>query len=149
MSISPFLWFHDDAEAAAEFYVATVPNSRIVHVQRMGEDGPVFMVSFVIDGLEVQALNGAPAGVEFTDGFSFFLGVETQAEIDRLWDALTSDGGEPGRCGWLKDRWGLSWQIVPGNLGELLGPPDPDKAARAMQVMLGMGKLDIAALRNA
>jgi len=151
-AISPFLWFDDQAEQAAEFYVSVFPNSRILGVSRYGEGAPqpagtAMSVSFVLDGLEVQALNGGPE-FYFTEAISLFVKAETQEEIDRLWDRLT-EGGEPSRCGWLKDRYGLSWQIVPPVLFELLGDPDPARAGRVMQAMLGMGKLDIAALRAA
>ena len=151
-SISPFLWFDDKAEEAAEFYVSVFPNSRILGVSRYGEGAPrpagtAMSVSFQLDGLELQALNGGPQ-FQFTEAISFFVKAETQDEIDRLWDRLT-DGGEAGRCGWLKDRYGLSWQIVPPVLFELLGDPDPATAGRTMQAMLGMSKLDIAALRAA
>lgn len=152
-TISPFLWFDDQAEQAAEFYVSLFPGSRIVSVSRYPEGSPgpagqAMSVTFELDGLGLQALNGGPA-FSFTEAISLFVRVETQEEIDRLWDALTADGGEPGRCGWLKDRWGLSWQIVPPVLFELLGDPDPERAGRAMQAMLTMGRLDIAALRAA
>jgi len=151
-AISPFLWFDDQAEQAAEFYVSVFPNSRILGVSRYGEGTPqpagtAMSVSFVLDALEVQALNGGPE-FHFTQAISLFVKAETQEEIDRLWDRLT-DGGEPGRCGWLKDRYGLSWQIVPPVLFELLGDPDPARAGRVMRAMLGMSKLDIAALRAA
>ena len=110
--------------------------------------GSAMTVSFVLDGVEMQALNGGPQ-FAFTEAFSFFVQVETQEEIDRYWNALTADGGHESKCGWLKDRWGLSWQIVPANLGTLLGNPDPERAARAMQAMLGMKKLVIAELEAA
>jgi predicted 3-demethylubiquinone-9 3-methyltransferase (glyoxalase superfamily) len=152
-SISPFLWFDDAAEEAAEFYVSLFPDSRIVSVGRYPEGSPLpagtaMSVSFVLDGLEVQAMN-AGAGPSFTEAVSFFVQVETQDEIDRYWDALTADGGEPGQCGWLKDRWGLSWQIVPPLLGRLLSDPDAARAGRVMQAMLGMKKLVIADLESA
>lgn len=105
-------------------------------------------VSFVLDGLEIQALNGGPQ-FTFTEAISLFVTAETQDEVDDLWEKLTSGGGEPGQCGWLRDRYGLSWQIVPPVLFELLGDPDPDRSSRVMQAMLGMGKLDIASLRAA
>jgi len=151
-AISPFLWFDDQAEQAAEFYVSVFPNSRILGVSRYGDGAPqpagaAMSVSFVLDGLEVQALNGGP-WFHFTEAISLFVKAKTQEEIDRLWDRLT-EGGEPSRCGWRKDRYGLSWQIVPPVLFELLGDPDPARAGRVMQAMLGMGKLDIAALRAA
>ena len=152
-SISPFLWFDSEAEEAAEFYVSLFPDSRIENVARYPEGSPVpagtaMSVSFVLDGVPVQALNGGPQ-FPFTEAFSFSVQVETQDEIDRYWNALTSDGGVESQCGWLKDRWGLSWQIVPSRLGELLGDPDPARAARAMQAMLGMKKLVIAELEAA
>ena len=150
--ISPFLWFDTQAEEAAEFYVSVFKNSEILGVSRYGEGAPrpagsAISVTFVLDGLEFQALNGGPE-FTFTEAVSFFVNAATQAEIDDLWEKLT-DGGEPGRCGWLTDKYGLSWQVVPPVLGELLGDPDPVKSGRVMQAMLGMGKLDIAALRAA
>jgi predicted 3-demethylubiquinone-9 3-methyltransferase (glyoxalase superfamily) len=152
--ISPFLWFDSQAEEAAEFYVSIFPNSTIRFVTRHGEGAPgpaggAVSVSFVLDGVDIQALNGGPAHAGFTETISLFVSAETQAEIDELWEKLTADGGEPGRCGWLKDRFGLSWQIVPPVLGELLGGPDAEKSSRALQAMMGMDKLDIAALRAA
>lgn len=150
--ISPFLWFDTQAEEAAEFYVSVFKNSEILGVSRYGEGAPrpagsAISVSFVLDGLEFQALNGGPE-FNFTEAVSFFVSAATQAEIDDLWEKLT-EGGEPGRCGWLTDKYGLSWQVVPPVLGELLGDPDPVKSGRVMQAMLGMGKLDIAGLRAA
>jgi predicted 3-demethylubiquinone-9 3-methyltransferase (glyoxalase superfamily) len=150
--ISPFLWFDDQAEEAAEFYVSVFPHSRILGISRYGEGAPkpagtAMSVTFELDGLEVQALNGGPE-FHFTEAISLFVKAETQEEIDRLWDRLT-EGGEPGRCGWLKDRYGLSWQIVPPMLFELLDSSDPARDGRVMQAMLGMSKLDIAALRAA
>ena len=153
MTISPFLWFDDQAEQAAARYVEIFPSSRIVSVARYGEGAPqpagtAMSVSFVLDGVEVQALNGGPL-FPFTEAFSFFVSVPDQAECDRVWDALTADGGEPGRCGWLKDRWGLSWQVIPTDLPALLGDPDPGRASRAMNAMLTMEKIDVAALHAA
>ncbi|MBE3074105.1 MAG: VOC family protein [Actinobacteria bacterium] len=150
--ITPFLWFDDQAEEAAEFYVSLFKNSAITGVSRYGEGAPApagtaMSVTFVLDGLEFQALNGGPE-FSFTEAISLFVTAETQDEIDHLWGKLTS-GGEPGQCGWLKDRYGLSWQIVPPVLGELLGDRDADRSSRVMQAMLGMGKIDIAALRAA
>lgn len=151
--ISPFLWFDTQAEEAAEFYVSLFPNSRITSVSRYPDGGPMpaglaMSVSFELDGLEIQALNAGPQ-FPFTEAISFFTRADTQDEIDRLWDALTSNGGQPSQCGWLKDRFGLSWQIVPPALGELLGSPDPAAAGRVMGAMMGMTKIDIAALRAA
>lgn len=150
-TITPFLWFDDQAEEAAQFYTSVFPRSSILEVTRYGEGAPqagtAMLVTFVLDGLELQALNGGP-GFPFTEAVSLFVNVETQEEVDSLWSLLTA-GGEPGRCGWLKDRYGFSWQIVPSVLGQLLSDPDPGRSGRAMQAMLGMGKLDIAALRAA
>ena len=151
-TISPFLWFDDQAEQAAQRYVEIFPSSSILSVARYPEGAPqagtALTVSFVLDGQEVQALNGGPA-FPFTEAFSFAVSVPDQAECDRVWDALTADGGEPGRCGWLKDRWGLSWQVIPAALPELLGDPDPGRAGRAMNAMLTMDKIDVAALHAA
>jgi len=152
-SITPFLWYDSQAEEAAEFYVSLFPDSSMGNVARYPEGSPMpagtaMSVTFVIDGLEVQALNGGPQ-FPHTEAFSFFVQLDTQEEIDHYWDALIANGGEESQCGWLKDRWGLSWQIVPSNMGDLLGGPDPEKSARAMQVMLGMKKLVIAELEAA
>ena len=154
-SISPFLWFDSEAEQAATFYVSLFPDSRIVSVARYPEGSPepttagtAMSVSFVLDGLDFQALNGGPQ-FAFTEAISLYVTAETQDKIDFYWDALTSDGGEAGQCGWLKDRWGLSWQIVPPALGELLGAPDVERAGRVMRAMLGMQKIVIADLENA
>ena len=152
-TIVPFLWFDTEAEQAAELYVSLFKNSKIGEVSRYGEAGPgpkgqAMTVSFELDGLQFTALNGGPM-FKFTEAFSMQVGCEDQAEIDRLWDALTANGGEPGRCGWLKDRFGLSWQITPTNMGALIGGPDPAEANRAMRAMLQMKKLDIAALKAA
>ena len=150
MKVSPFLWFDDQAEFAAEFYVSLFDRSEVTNVSRYPEGSPfpagtAFGVTFVLDGLEVQAMNAGPA-FPFTEAFSFFVSAETQDEIDELWEKLTADGGEPSRCGWLKDRFGLSWQIVPPILQELLSDPDPARSGRVMQAMLGMDKIEIAGL---
>jgi len=152
-SISPFLWFDSEAEEAASFYVSVFPDSRIVDVSRFPEGGPApagtaFAVTFVLDGVRFQALNAGP-GHPFTEAVSFFVSAETQDEVDYYWDALTRDGGRPGQCGWLTDRWGLSWQVVPPVLGELLGGTDPERAARVMQSMMAMQKIVIAELEAA
>ena len=151
--IVPSLLFDDEAEEAATFYVSVFENSEITDVSRYGEGAPLpagtaLAVSFVVDGVEFQAINGGP-DVTFTEATSFSVSAETQEEIDRLWNTLTADGGEPSMCGWLKDKYGLSWQIVPPILGELMNDRDPEKSGRVMQAMLGMGKLDIAELRAA
>jgi predicted 3-demethylubiquinone-9 3-methyltransferase (glyoxalase superfamily) len=148
--VSTFLWFDSGAVDAAELYVSLLPDSRIIEVQRFGGGGSdaVVVVRFALAGVEYQAMNGGPA-FPFTEAVSLSVVCEDQAEVDRLWEALTADGGEESMCGWLKDRWGLSWQIVPRRLLELQTDPDPDRARRANQAMLGMRKLDIAALEAA
>jgi predicted 3-demethylubiquinone-9 3-methyltransferase (glyoxalase superfamily) len=151
--IVPFLWFDTQAEEAAELYVSLFRNSKVCQVARYGEGGPgpkgrVMTIVFELDGVRFTALNGGPM-YRFTEAVSMQVECEDQAEIDRLWDALTADGGEPGQCGWLKDRFGLSWQIVPANMGQLIGGDDPAKSSRAMQAMMRMSKLDIAALESA
>lgn len=139
--ITPFLWFDTEAEEAAKFYVSVFKNSRILSVS------PV-TVAFEIDGQKVLALNGGPH-YRLGEAFSFQIDCEDQAEVDYFWEALLSGGGEPSRCGWLKDRYGLSWQVVPAVLPKLLGDPDREKANRAQQAMLKMVKLDIAELERA
>lgn len=144
-AIKSCLWFRSEAEEAASYYVSLFPSSKVVHVMRAG--GAVIAVEFLLDGRPFTALNGRhEAG--FTDAVSFVVPCETQADVDRYWDALVR-GGEEGQCGWLKDRFGVSWQVVPNELGKLLSDPDPARAGRAMQAMLVMRKLDIAALRRA
>jgi predicted 3-demethylubiquinone-9 3-methyltransferase (glyoxalase superfamily) len=151
--ISPCLWFDGEAEEAANFYVSLLPDSRINHVQKnvgdspAGKAGSVLVVDFTLAGQRFLALNGGRR-FEYTHAISFAVDCANQAEVDRLWDAL-SDGGSTEQCGWLKDRYGVSWQIVPTALGELLGDPDPAKAQRVMQAMLQMIKLDIAGLKAA
>jgi predicted 3-demethylubiquinone-9 3-methyltransferase (glyoxalase superfamily) len=150
--ITPFLWFDSSAEEAVTLYTSVFKNCRVTDVKRHGATGPgpagsVVSMNFVLDGQEFIALNGGPH-FQFTEAISLFVRCETQAEIDELWDRL-SEGGAKSRCGWLKDRFGLSWQIVPTMLGELLSDPDPAKSRRVMQAMLQMSKLDIAALQAA
>jgi len=150
--ITPFLWFNDQAEEAMNFYTAIFKNSKIGSVSRYGEGGPgpqgsVMTATFELDGQEFMALNGGPL-FTFTEAISLFVNCETQAEVDELWTKLT-EGGEEGQCGWLKDKYGLSWQIVPSVLGELLSDPDAEKARRVMNAMLQMKKIDIAGLRLA
>jgi predicted 3-demethylubiquinone-9 3-methyltransferase (glyoxalase superfamily) len=152
--ISPCLWFDGEAEEAANFYVSLLPNSKINTVQKNVIDGPagkagsVLVVEFTLAGQSFMALNGGRR-FEYTHAVSFKIDCEDQAEVDRLWDALTANGGEPEQCGWLKDRYGIYWQIVPTALPKYLGGKDREGAARAMQAMLGMTKLDIAALKRA
>ena len=150
--ITPFLWFNDQAEEAMNFYTAIFKNSKISSVSRYGEGGPgqpgsVMTATFELDGQEFMALNGGPL-FTFTEAISLFVNCETQAEVDELWEKLT-EGGEESQCGWLKDKYGLSWQIVPSVLGELLNDPDAEKAGRVMNAMLQMKKIDIAGLRAA
>ncbi|MDQ1596953.1 MAG: hypothetical protein QOI70_377 [Microbacteriaceae bacterium] len=152
-TIHPFLWFDNEAEEAAEFYVSVFPNSEIQTVIRMEsapspEDG-VVIVTFVLDGMKLQALNGGPTKFKFNESVSLLVWVETQAEIDHLWERLTADGGVPGQSGWLKDKYGLSWQIIPLGIDELLTDPDMDRANRVMQALLVMSKLNIAELHAA
>jgi predicted 3-demethylubiquinone-9 3-methyltransferase (glyoxalase superfamily) len=147
------MWFDNQAEDAVNFYTSLFNNSKITNVMRYGDAGPgpagsVMALNFELDGQEYIALNGGPQ-FKFNEAISLFVRCETQEEIDRLWNALCSDGGEPGPCGWLKDKYGLSWQIVPKSLLDLLGNPDQAKAQRAMKAMLQMGKLDIQALEDA
>jgi predicted 3-demethylubiquinone-9 3-methyltransferase (glyoxalase superfamily) len=146
------LWFDTEGEDAANFYVSLFKNSRILSVTHYGEAGPrpagmVMTVSFELDGREFLALNGGPE-YKFTEAVSFQIMCEGQDEVDFFWDSLT-EGGEEGPCGWLKDRYGVSWQVVPTVLSELINNPDPARAQRAMQAMFGMRKLDIAALQRA
>lgn len=150
--ITPFLWFDDAAEQAAEFYVSLFEGSRILHVARYGEAGPgpagsAMMVTFELAGQRLLALNGGPA-FTFNEAVSFFVDCEDQAEVDRLWAALTA-GGQEQQCGWLKDRYGLSWQIVPRALMEMLGDADAARARRVTEAMLKMVKIDIEGLRRA
>jgi len=150
--INPFLWFDTQAEEAARFYTSIFPNSRIVSTTRYGEGAPmpkggVMTVVFELDGQRFIALNGGPL-FTFNESVSFTVDCKTQQEVDEYWAKLTA-GGQESQCGWLKDKFGLSWQIVPTVLGELLSDPDPKKAKRAMQAMLKMKKLDVAALKRA
>ena len=152
--IRPCLWYDHTGEQAANFYVTLFPDSRIDNVQRSPADNPsmkeggVLVVEFTIAGQEYIALNGGPH-FKFNEAISLQVLTEDQEETDRLWDALTANGGEESQCGWLKDRWGLSWQITPKRLLELMSDPDKDKARRAMEAMLKMQKIDIAAVERA
>jgi predicted 3-demethylubiquinone-9 3-methyltransferase (glyoxalase superfamily) len=153
MSVTPFLWFHAQAEDAAAFYVSLFPQSRIRHTVMTnsaipGDDDGVLTVDFELDGQRIIAMNGGPA-FTLDEAFSLSVEVDGQEEVDRLWDALTADGGEPSRCGWLRDRFGLSWQIIPRELHQLMADPDPERASRAAAAMMTMGKIDVAALRAA
>ncbi len=149
--ITPFLWFDNNAEQAAQFYTSIFKNSKILNVSRYGDGGPgpkgsVMVVNFQLEGQQFTALNGGPL-FKFSEAFSFVVNCETQKEIDEYWNKLTSGGGKESECGWLKDRFGFSWQIVPTALGRLMS--DPKKANRVMQALLQMKKLDIAKLEEA
>jgi predicted 3-demethylubiquinone-9 3-methyltransferase (glyoxalase superfamily) len=148
-TITPFLWFDDNLEAALAFYATVFDDMMVMDLSRTGPapTDPLFSARFRVHGQDILAINGGPH-YQFTEAFSLFVSVDGQAEVDRLWDGLT-DGGEPGQCGWLKDRFGLSWQIVPGRLMELLGDPDPGRSARARDAMLAMTRIEIAALEAA
>ena len=149
---TPCLWFDTEGEEAAQFYTSVFPNSKITHVEPYGEAGPreagtVMVVSFELDGQKFVALNGGPQ-FTFSEAISFQVDCKSQDEVDHYWNAL-SDGGEEGPCGWLKDRFGLSWQIVPARLIELLADPDREKSQRVMSEMMTMRKIDIEALERA
>jgi predicted 3-demethylubiquinone-9 3-methyltransferase (glyoxalase superfamily) len=150
--ITPCLWFDTEGEDAAKFYTSIFPSSKIVEVARYGSAGPraegtVMTVAFELDGQPFIALNGGP-DFRFNEAISLTVDCENQSEVDRYWDALT-DGGEPGPCGWLKDRFGVSWQVVPKILNELIADPDREKSQRVMAAMLKMGKIEIAELEQA
>ncbi len=151
--INPFLWFDSEAEQAAKFYVGIFKNSKIGKITHYGEDGSrpqdsVMTVEFTLDRVDFVALNGGPQ-FKFTEAISFSVNCETQDEIDYFWEKLSADGGSTGRCGWLKDKFGLSWQINPVVLGDMLADPDKAKAARVMNALMEMDKIDIAALEKA
>ena len=150
--ITPFLWFDDQAEEAMNFYCSIFKNSKVGSISRYGEAGPgpkgtVMSATFELNGQEFMALNGGPV-FTFTPAISFFVNCETQEEVDELWEKLSADG-EEGQCGWLKDKYGLSWQIVPSSLGEYLNGNDAEKSHKAMEAMLQMKKLDIHKLKQA
>ena len=152
-TITPFIMFNNQTEEAVNFYTSIFKNSRVVSLNRFpdampGVGGQAMSATFELDGHEYLMFNGGPTFV-LSEAFSLFVSVQTQAEVDELWEKLTADGGEPGQCGWLKDKFGLSWQIIPTALGQLMGDPDPEKAGRVLQAMLKMHKLDIAALQSA
>ena len=149
-SIRPNLWFDTEAEEAAEHYCAIFPNSRVVKVMRYPESGPretgmVMVVEFELDGQSFVAINGGP-DFTFNEALSLEIRCADQDEVDHYWEKLTADGGEEGPCGWLKDRYGVSWQVVPDGMDDVFSDDDPARADRAMKAMLGMRKLDVAAL---
>ena len=152
--ITPCLWFDGKAQEAADFYVSLLPDSHVDKVWRTPADTPsgpagtVLTVEFTVAGQKFVGLNGGP-DFRFNEAISFVIECEDQAEVDRLWDTLTANGGEPGPCGWLKDRFGMSWQIVPRQLNEMVEDPDRERARRAMEAMLKMGKIEIAELQRA
>jgi len=151
--IVPFLWFDGDAEEAINFYVSLFPDSSIVNISRYKDAGPggnetVTTATFVLNGQEFMALNGGPM-FKFTEAVSFYVKCETQAEVDDLWNKILANGGKEQHCGWIKDKFGLSWQIIPNILGQLLGDKDPQKSKRVMQAMLQMVKIDINGLKRA
>jgi predicted 3-demethylubiquinone-9 3-methyltransferase (glyoxalase superfamily) len=152
-TITPFLWFNNEAEEAVNFYTSVFKNSKVGSISRYGDAGPgpkgsVMTVAFQLDGQNFIALNGGPH-FKFTEAISFVVSCDTQQEIDSYWEKLTSDGGHESQCGWVKDRYGLSWQIVPRVLNELVRDKDPHKGQRVMQAMLQMKKMDIAGLERA
>ena len=150
--ITPFLWFDGKAEEAANFYTSIFPHSKIGKIRRHGDAGPgqkgaVMSATFQLDGQEFIALNGGPQ-FTFSPAISFFVNCETQGEVDELWEKL-SEGGKKNRCGWLQDKFGVSWQVIPTALGRLIGDPDPEKSSRVMKAMLQMDKIEISALQEA
>jgi len=151
--ITPFLWYDDKAEDAANFYVSVFKNSKVLSVNRYGEAGPgpkgtVMIVEFQLEGQEFLALNGGPH-FKFTEAISFVINCETQEEVDYFWEKLTADGGAESMCGWLRDKYGLSWQVVPTILSELMQDKDAEKSQRVMKAMLQMKKIDIPTLKRA
>jgi len=145
--ITPFLWFDTQAEEAMNFYVSVFKNARVLGVTP-GPNGIAQSVNFELEGQEFIGLNAGPQ-FKFNEAISFLVDCETQTEVDALWNKLTADGGEESMCGWLKDKYGLSWQIIPSELGKLLSDPDPEKAGRVLQAMLKMNKIDIQVLQDA
>ena len=145
--ITPFLWFDSQAEEAMNFYVSLFKNSKVNNISR-GPDGRAFIVSFELDGQEFMGLNAGPQ-FKFNEAVSMYVDCADQAEVDHFWNVLTADGGEESMCGWLKDKYGLSWQIVPRQLTELMGDPDPEKSQRVMDAMLKMQRIIVADLQKA
>ncbi len=145
--IIPFLWYDGNAKEAIDFYVSIFKDAKILS-ETPGPDGKMLTASFQLAGQTFYALNGGPM-FKFTEAISFFVNCETQEEVDELWEKLTAGGGSESMCGWLKDKYGLSWQIIPSTLGKLFSDPDREKAGRAMQAMLKMKKIDIAVLQAA
>lgn len=146
--ITPFLWYDNTVEEAMNFYASVFKNTKIISVQRQGPNGPVFTATMEIEGQRLHMLNGGPM-FQFTEAVSFFVDCEDQQEVDELWTKLTADGGKESRCGWLKDKFGLSWQIIPKALMQYLRDPDPVKAKRVMDAMMTMIKIDVEGLKKA
>ncbi len=152
--ITPFLWFNDNAEEAMSFYTSIFKNAKVKNANHYPEGfpgvlgGKLMTATFELEGQELMVLNGGPM-YQLTEAFSLFVNCETQEEVDYFWDKLTADGGQESRCGWLKDKFGLSWQIIPEALGRLMSDPDREKANRVMQAMMQMVKIDIAKLEQA
>jgi predicted 3-demethylubiquinone-9 3-methyltransferase (glyoxalase superfamily) len=146
--ITPCLWFENQAEEAVNFYTSVFKNSKVNSIAR-NTDGSVLTISFQLEGLEYLALQGGPAGFEFNESISMSVDCQSQEEVDYLWNRLTADGGEESMCGWLKDKYGLSWQIVPRRLVELVQGPDKARAGRVMQAMLKMRKIEVNKLEEA
>lgn len=151
--ITPFLWFNDNAEEAINFYTSVFKDAKILNISRYGDAGPgpkgtVMTATIELEGQKFMVLNGGPM-FQFTEAISFFVNCKTQDEVNYFWDKLTADGGQPSQCGWLKDKYGLSWQIVPETLMQLMGDKDPKKANNVMRAMLKMGKIDIKKLQEA
>ena len=146
--ITTFLTFESKGKAAVDCYVSVFKNSKINYAMTIPGDEHLYSASFTLDGVDFMAMDAGP-NFQFAQGMSLFVSCEDQAEVDHYWTALTANGGEEGRCGWLKDPWGVSWQIVPKQLGQLMGDPDQEKSGRVMQAMLAMNKLDVAGLQAA
>ena len=146
--VTPFLMFNDQLEAALEFYTATFPDSKIIRSARDGKDGPISQAEFIVGGQSFMAFNGGPY-FSFTEGFSLFVDCEDQREVDEYWDKIVAAGGKPTQCGWIKDPFGLSWQIVPRRFMELMSDQDPKKVKAVAAAMMKMVKLDVAGLEQA
>jgi predicted 3-demethylubiquinone-9 3-methyltransferase (glyoxalase superfamily) len=146
--IATFLTFQQDGAKAVEFYTSLIKNSSIDHIMKMPDSEQLLHAGFTLDGQEFMAMDGGD-GFSFSEGTSIFINCEDQAEVDHYWEALIADGGAAGRCGWLKDRYRMSWQVIPKQLGQLMGDPDREKSGRVMQAMLSMNKLDVAELQAA
>ncbi len=146
--ITPFLMFNDQLDEAVSFYISVFGNSKILGDVQRGPDGKLMSATFQLEGQEFMAFNGGPH-FSFSEGISLFVSCKDQQEVDQLWNRFTADGGEESMCGWLKDKFGVSWQIIPERLMELLSDPDPERAQRATQAMLHMHKIDVAALEKA